>query len=153
MYGRLPTKEELAAADGKTSVQGPLADRIRAALDKPFSMPAGDDARIVHVLMALDAAFRDAASGLTINFSRLKKEDTSQPVPSLDRFDKMSIGAALEWIEDTVPDCRVAVRDYGLVIAPEDDVPPGAPLLHKFWKGAKAEDKSKNDQAPNPPPH
>src|SRR5439155_7333494 len=41
LYGRLPTKEELSAAvDGKAAVQGPTADRIRAALDKPFSLSA-----------------------------------------------------------------------------------------------------------------
>ena len=38
------------------------------------------------------------------------------------------------------------VRDYGLVLAP-DDLPPGAPLLHDFWKGAKAEERSRPIQS------
>ena len=38
VIGRLPTAEEAAAALSKPGVQGPTADRIRAALDKPLSL-------------------------------------------------------------------------------------------------------------------
>ena len=59
----------------------------------------------------------------------------------------MPFGAALEWMEDAIPGNCFVVRDYGLVIVPKDQLPPGAPLLHDFWKGAKIEAK---DQPPNP---
>jgi hypothetical protein len=44
----------------------------------------------------------------------------------------MPFSAVLVWIEDSVGGARVVVRDYGLVIAPESELPPGAPTLHKF---------------------
>ena len=46
---------------------------------------------------------------------------------------------------------RVAVRDYGLVIAPKEDLPPGVPPLRDFWKGAKADDKNPQSGAKDQP--
>src|SRR5439155_25807060 len=62
-----------------------------------------------------------------------------------------------EWLEDSLPGHQFVVRDYGLVLMPKDErPPPGAPLLHEFWKGSKAEDKNAGKEAkewaPNPPP-
>ena len=51
------------------------------------------------------------------------------------------MGAVLEWVEDDLPGSRAVVRDYGVVIVRKDDIPPGAPLLRDFWKGAKAQEK------------
>ena len=49
------------------------------------------------------------------------------------------------------PDCRVAVRDYGLVIAPKDALPPGAWPLHDFWKRDKADEKNPQQGAKDEP--
>ncbi len=141
LLGRLPTPEELASGiPPKPMVQGPTADRIRAALDKPFNYD-GKTERIDDVLLALKNAFEKDNPGLLLNVNGLAKLPAPEELPAT-RFDRVPYGAALEWVEDTVPDCRVVVRDYGIVIAPKDQQPPGAPLLHDFWKGAKAEDKN-----------
>ena len=126
--------------DGKLAVQGPTADRIRAALDKPFTYD-GKAAQLDDLVLALKNAFEKDNPGLLINVNSIGKiEVEDSPLPPY-RFDHVPFGAALEWIEDSLPDCRVVVRDYGVAIAPKDQLPPGAPLLHDFWKGGKAEDK------------
>jgi hypothetical protein len=58
-------------------------------------------------------------------------------------FSKIPYGAVFEWLEDALPNHRIVVRSYGLVIVPADKVPPGAALLHDFWKGAKGDEKEK----------
>jgi hypothetical protein len=150
LYGRLPTKEELVAG-AAPALQGATADRIRAALDKPFNLKVTDKS-LGEVIDELSKAFQDDNQGLLIK----QNVGTGGLVVSV-HFDHMPFGAALEWVEDAMPDARVVVRDYGLVIAPKDQVPPGAPLLHDFWKGAKADDKADakrqaSEWAPNPPP-
>ena len=140
VIGRVPTAEEMATALPKPGFQGPTADRIRAALDKPFTYEAkGRGPRIGEVILALKDAFEKDNPGLLINVNSFDKfrGDEDSPLPA-SRFDHVSFGAALEWIEDTLPGCRVVVRDYGIVLAPKDQLPPGAPLLHDFWKGADA---------------
>jgi len=144
LYGRLPTAEEAAAAAlPKPGIQGPTADRIRAALDKPFTLDA-KELSLEELIAALDKAFQEANSGLLI------KNNTDSGIVHVPvRFDRMPFGAVLEWIEDTVPDCRVVVRDYGIVIALKDQLPPGAPSLRDFWKGGKGEDKAPAKESSN----
>ena len=144
LYGRLPTPEEMSAEKlAKPSVQGPTADRIRAALDKPFTYE-GNGRVVSEVIGELNKTFQEASQGLVIKNAAVMDTDVNGVTV---HFDHMPIGAALEWVEDTLPKYRVAIRDYGLVIAPKDELPPGAPLLHDFWKGAKLEAK---DQPSNP---
>jgi hypothetical protein len=68
---------------------------------------------------------------------------------------EVPLGAALEWLEDSLPGHSAVVREYGILITRQDRVPPGAALLHDFWKG-KREDKDKPPPdgagAKNPPP-
>jgi len=150
--GRLPTPEELAlGASFKASfVQGPTADRIRAALDKPFTYDNKDQS-IDSLIKALDQSLSEGGSGLII-----KNNWTIAPnsaVGDVVKFDHIPIGAVLEWVEDDLPGYRAVVRDYGVVIVRKDDVPPGAPLLREFWKGANGQDKPEAKAwAPNPPP-
>jgi hypothetical protein len=99
------------------------------------------------VIRAVSKAFEESNPGLLIK-NNMTPDEVSVPA----RFDHMPFGAVLEWIEDTVPDCRVVVRDYGLVIAPKDQLPSGAPLLHDFWKGVKNEVKTGAKDPPLNPP-
>src|SRR5262249_28416957 len=68
---------------------------------------------------------------------------------------EVALGAALEWLEDSLPGYRAVVREYGTRITEQARGPPGAALLHDFWKG-KREDKDKPPPAgagaKNPPP-
>ena len=52
--------------DGKLAVQGPTADRIRAALDKPFTYD-GKAAQLDDLVLALKNAFEKDNPGLLIN--------------------------------------------------------------------------------------
>ena len=52
---------------------------------------------------------------------------------------EISFGAALQLLEDVLGGYRVVVREYGLLIAPRERVPPGAVGLTEFWKGGKSE--------------
>ena len=155
VYGRLPTKDELAAGP-RPVVQGPTADRIRAALDKPFTL-ACKKKSFTFIVREMNKAFQEASHGLLIKDSGTIDDGAADDEPGelSVHFDAMPFGAALQWLEDTVPGNRVVVRDYGLVIAPADQLPPGAPLLHDFWKGVKAEDKNPQpgakDEQPKPP--
>ncbi|HVS39048.1 MAG TPA: hypothetical protein VMS17_26045 [Gemmataceae bacterium] len=138
LYGRLPTKDEMKAAlDAKVVVQGPTADRIRAALDKPFSYEA-QGRTMSDVIKEMNDAFLGSTQGLVIKDAA---HDVTDGNGVSVHFDRMPLGAALEWVEDTLPNYRFYVRDYGLVFAARDQAPPGAPLLHDFWKGQKADDK------------
>ena len=69
------------------------------------------------------------------------------------RLEGISFGAALQWLEDVLPNARVVVREYGLLIAPKERVPPGAVLLNDFWKGAgKDKPKEGGDKKPEGKP-
>jgi hypothetical protein len=51
------------------------------------------------------------------------------------KLEGVALGAALQLVEDCVIGTRIVVREYGLLIVPEEKVPPGAVLLGEFWKG------------------
>lgn len=153
----MPTKEELASAVRAPALLGPSADRIRTALDKPFTYDCKEKAT-GEVLRDMNKAFQAASPGLLIK-DGTNLGDGAGPALTA-HFDQMPFGAALEWVEDSltgseVGTYRVVVRDYGVVMAPQDELPPGAPLLVNFWKGATIEDKhapaGAKDQPANPP--
>jgi hypothetical protein len=133
-----------ADADGRkpAPIVGPTADRIRAALDKPFSLEL-KKAKLSAVVAEVSAAFQKANPGLLIKCNFTLDQLDSQEMVSV-QFDAMPFGAILVWIEDSVSGGRVAVRDYGLVIGSEEGLPPGAPTLHDFWKAGE-------DHSSNPP--
>jgi hypothetical protein len=128
-------------------VQGATADRIRAALDKPISLDF-KDVTIKELIQELGSdRFHDVNSGLLFQV----KDDAGASHVGPDPYDRkvtlhfkdVALGSILEWLEDALPNHRIVVRDYGLVIAPADKAPPGAPSLHDFWKGGKGDDKDK----------
>jgi hypothetical protein len=131
-------------------VLGKTAERIRAALDKPFSFSL-KDTKLSTVIAEVSAAFQKANPGMLIKCNYSPDLLDNKPLENV-KFEEMPFGAVLVWIEDSVGGARVVVRDYGLVIAPETELPPGAPTLHDFWKGAKGEEKApEKKQSSNPP--
>jgi hypothetical protein len=129
--------EALEAMQSKL-VTGPLADK--KALDRPITVTAKDEP----LSKVLDAIRK--ASGLTIQFQS-SKIDPLDPLekPVTVKLENVSLGAALQWLEDAAPGYQVVVRDYGLLLAPKDALPRGALLLNDFWKMG---DKPKTDDAP-----
>jgi hypothetical protein len=118
-------------------VQGPVADRLRKALGEPVSMRFAD----VPVSEVLNQLRQNRA--LNIKFV---------PAPgapakiSMD-LQNLSLGAALEFLQDSLPNYAIVVREYGLLLTPADRVPPGAVSLHEFWKRGRGEAAVNNPPA------
>ncbi len=109
-------------------VPGPMADRIRKALDRPVNI---DATRLeLHAFLAL---LQKQEPGLLI---QVKGPQTAV----IDRaaLKDLPLGAVLQWVEDFLPNHRIVVREYGLLIAPDKEVPLGAVSLVDFWKGGAA---------------
>jgi hypothetical protein len=119
----------------KKTTKGPLADKIRAALDKEVRFNYSN-ADLDEVIKGLQKE-----TGLTIQVVRSTGEQSGKMTF---RLEGISFGAALQWLEDILPNSRVVIREYGLLITPKERVPPGAVLLNDFWKGA-GKDKPKED--------
>jgi hypothetical protein len=119
---------------------GPMADKIRKALDRPITITAKDEplSRVLNTL--------SKDTGLTIQVAVVGIRD----LPVTGKLENIPLGAALQWLEDAVPDCRVVVRDYGLLLANRDSLPPRALLLNDFWKGGT--EGATRVEGKNPPP-
>jgi hypothetical protein len=125
----------------RRQVQGPLADRIRKALDTPVSlrMTEGGVADVLRVLQQQEPA-------LTIKYV---PRAGAGPKLTFELKD-LPLGAALEYLEDSLTDYTIVMREYGLLLTVEDRVPPGAVRLHDFWKKPRAQAAAgKNPPAKN----
>lgn len=131
--------------------QGTIADKIRKALDVPVDVKV-ENAPLTEVLDFLadrlegQLAFRvvDPQQGLTILKLTLN-------------FKQMPAGAVLQAITDELPVVAFVVRDYGILVKESDKLPPGAVLLHDFWKSGVDKAKLKaegsgSSETNNPPP-
>jgi hypothetical protein len=108
-------------------LQGPSADRIRAALDRRVHLSlSGLSARDVL------ARLRSDNSGLHIQASTTGSAWDERITANLK---DVPLGAVLQLLEDCVSGHRIVVREYGLLIVPQERLPPGALLLGDFWKG------------------
>jgi hypothetical protein len=132
--------EELARA--AAPAPGPVADRIRQALDKPVSVSVKEEP-----VSALLDKVRATVPELHIQL----QPGAHLPGPVTVRLVNVPLGAALQLVEDLTPDYRFVVRDYGFLLGRPEQLPRGAFLLHDFWKGGG--EKPKGDAADkNPPP-
>jgi hypothetical protein len=109
------------------SASGPMADKIRKALDRPITLEVNGAPA-----SALLQAIREAAPELHIQVP--PEIELRQKVTVL--LEKVSLGAALQLLEDVLPGHRIVVRDYGLLLAREDRIPSGALTLQEFQTGA-----------------
>jgi hypothetical protein len=128
------------------AVRGPTADKIRKALDRPVTLRVTDAPPDEAVRM-----LRQSSPDLPIHFVK----GAGAPAKLTMDLREVALGAALEWLEDSLPGYRAVVREYGILITQQDRVPPEAAFLHDFWKG-KREDKDTHPPtgagAKNPPP-
>jgi hypothetical protein len=136
-YGRF--LEALAMMQSKPA-PGPMADKIRKALDRPITLAFEGPLRAI-----LDDILK-AAPGLVIQVP--DKDILSARVAV--KLENVPLGAALQWLEDALPGYQVVVRDYGLLLAPKGSLPRGALLLNDFWKDGSTGAARGGDK--NPPP-
>jgi hypothetical protein len=111
-----------------SSLRPAVAARVHKALDTTVTadyqdVPLGD------VLKGLSEKVPGVA------FQRnLALRDLDQVKVSL-RLGEVPLGAALQALTDTVPGLRMVVRDYGILVTWEHQVPIGSVRLYDFWKG------------------
>jgi hypothetical protein len=120
-------------------VQGPVADRLRKALDTPVSLRVTEGS-VADVLRLL----REKEPALTIKYV---PRAGAGPKLTFELKD-VPLGAALEYLLDSLTDYTIVIREYGLLLTVEDRAPPGAVRLLDFWKRGRGQ----ADAGKLPPP-
>jgi multidrug efflux pump subunit AcrA (membrane-fusion protein) len=104
-----------------------MAEKIRKSLDTPIQLklektPLDDVLEYVRQLIP------------EVNILRAEKnEDLGRRAVTARFTQPVPFGAAAQWLEDEA-NVRFVVRDYGIVVTDAKNIPPGAMLLHDFWK-------------------
>jgi hypothetical protein len=137
-------------------VRGEVGRKLRNALDLPVTVKIEKATPLQEVLEFLE----DKVPGITFRIVEGKKKDIKTQPIQLNLKQRVPLGAAIQAIGDSVPGLRFAVREYGVLVTWEDQLPPGAVLVHDFWKGeadkARPEAANKGGAGPqvpgNPPP-
>lgn len=126
--------DELARKTGAEAaprpVQGPLAERLRQALDRPVSLRVTEGS-VEDVLRLL----REKEPALNIKYV---PRAGAGPKLTFELKD-LPLGAALEYLLDSLPDYALVIREYGLLLTVEDRAPPGAVRLLDFWKKGRGQ--------------
>jgi hypothetical protein len=108
-------------------VRGAMADKLRKALDRKVSYKFSS-AGPADVLRAFQKDNPGIHFKIAPGSAGERMTATLKDVP---------LRAALQLLEDSMNGCRFAVREYGLLLAPKDKIPPGAVLLDEFGKAGK----------------
>jgi hypothetical protein len=111
------------AAQERAAVKGPVAQRIRAALDKPVKL--AEKGQNLSLKEALDAFKKQAGFDISVR-GQLDVAISSQG-------EELPIGAWLQMFQDESGG-TFYVREYGLLLTDHSSAPPGAPTLMEFWK-------------------
>jgi hypothetical protein len=130
-----PPRGTAGASERVQPVRGTMAEKIRKALDVPVPVKIDKDTPFKEVLEFLE----DKVPGITFRIVEGKKAIKTLPI-ELTFKQKIPLGAALQALGDGVPGLRFAVREYGVLVTWEEQLPPGAVLLHDFWKGDAGKD-------------
>ncbi|HEY7311021.1 MAG TPA: hypothetical protein VH643_16775 [Gemmataceae bacterium] len=128
-------------------VQGSQADKIRKALNSPISVnfTSAPLQQIVDDLASM--------SGLHIKLMTPDASRGSSVPPITMRVDKLSLRSVLQLLEDSLPDHRIVVREYGLLIAQTHRIPPGAMTIEDFLRESQPADapRGRETKPRNPP--
>ncbi|HEX3148752.1 MAG TPA: TolC family protein [Gemmataceae bacterium] len=127
------------AAPKPAAVQTSMTDRLKKLLDQEVEMKL----RGIDVQTATEELFKLAKADMVIRVVLAKP-----PTAQIDLAGKLTVGAWLQAIEDTDPNIRIVVRDYGLLLSTRDRVPEGALRVQDVWKGNYAEVKKPEAKAP-----
>jgi hypothetical protein len=114
------------------AVQAPMAERIRSALDKTVKL---EEPRAEQPLKEALESFRQKA-GIDVPFRYLLGNKAAEPVLLLKG--ELPVGAWLQVFEDSAPEVRFVVREYGVLVTTRDRVPEGAVRVHDFWRQKEA---------------
>jgi hypothetical protein len=114
------------AAPAADRVKAPMLDRIKKLLDQEVELQFDN----VGVVDALHALLLQTKSDIPL---RVLLPEGSGGLVTLKG--KLSVGAWIEAIQDSDPEIRLVVRDYGLLLTTKGGRPEGALSVHDLWKG------------------
>jgi len=114
------------------AVQAPMAERIRSVLNKTVKL---EEPPAEQPLKEALESFRQKA-GIDVPFRYLLGNKAAEPVLLLKG--ELPVGAWLQVFEDSAPDVRFLVREYGILVTTRDRVPEGAIRVHDFWRQKEA---------------
>jgi len=118
--------------DLKPRIQETLADKIRSVMAKPIEGGFTDvSPREIVSWLA------DHAKDINVQLSAKVPGDAKA---SIKFKSPVPLGAAFQWLEDEFG-WGCVIRDYGIVIADRDRLPPGALLLQDFLKSRGEKEK------------
>ena len=122
------------------ALQAPMAERVRKWLDQEFKgayigAPITEALESLRTQSGSEVPVRMALHGQRKDDAKIDMEGT------------MPIGAWLQVIEDTDPDIRILVRDYGLLVTTKDRIPEGAARAIDFWKAKETRPKEEKKGA------
>jgi len=131
--------EDLGVHQPKAEAKGPAAERIRKALERKVSvnLPNNPPTQLLD-------AIRKKLDGIHVQVSH-KAPVWSEKGLNVTLTD-VPLYTALQLLEDSLEGYRVVVRDYGLLIAPQDKLPPNAVTLAAFLQNKPAEAPAKKDE-------
>jgi len=141
LIDRAWTTELLAAwfdAPKPAAIQNSMTERVKKLLDQEVQFAASN----IPIADALEQLLASAKTDISLRV--LLTPNVSQTVTLKG---KMTVGACIQAIEDTDPDVRVLVRDYGLLLTTRAGVPEGALRVQDVWKGNYAELKKTEPKA------
>lgn len=148
----------LLNARERSTMKGPIPERIRAALDKPVKIGAKGEKVTFEKAMevfkkeaGLDVPVRGTYPVLTVADPKKPNEFQQRPIEIVSEGEELPVGAWFQLLEDNAvfpqrvgaaTRFRFYVRDYGLLISSSDAAPPDAPALTEFWKQKPKEEKT-----------
>ncbi len=126
--------EAWMAAVPKPPATGPLAERIKKALDKPVKVSIKGGAKDVLVKLL------DMVEGVPSKIVIADNDFANWQAVDLTFKSEVPLGALFQAYQDSVPvGLRFVVRDYGILVADEKHLPHNATLLYDVWKGRRLE--------------
>jgi hypothetical protein len=134
VYGGMMAGGINGGPDARTP-RGPMADKLRSALDAPVKATIKDlplSEAVTHVL--------GTANGVPFI---LNVGDKAKVSISLSLQDQVPLGAALQALEDVVPGLKCYVREYGVLIALDETAPPDGLPLVDFWHKKAADSRGR----------
>lgn len=107
-----------------------MADKIRKALNTPVKL------EVERTALSDVLAHLGDRSGVSFH---IKGPEVAKEEVTLQLKEPTPLAAALQAIGDVVPKARFVVRDYGILVAAPDTLPPGAISVEQFWKTPPAQ--------------
>jgi hypothetical protein len=114
------------------SVQPTMVERVKKLLDQEGEFYFDN----MSIREALEHLLERAKTNISLRCLMATEADAA---PKVTLKGKMTVGACIQAIEDTDPNYRVLVRDYGLLLTTRAGVPEGALRAQDVWKGNYAE--------------